>query len=470
MPIDYTGTNAGLFVRLGKLINVGKEERISQGTLVTHIEEAMGKYTATSVDRQEYLGTLNGDRNVIADANGRNAQDAVRDAIERTIVEQVDAELTPGLEPAKTVDNALRRLSVDMVAQSQAIGTTAISFSAVTNASTTFDGTIIMADNAKYNYGGVKGAAVASNDTILAETITARCVKDARDGSLVLGNERFEVAGDNAVDRLDRRWPQGSGCFLQVNSTCSAIDSSGAPGQNMLTNSGFERRDGTPFPLDWLAGTGTIGTNLTGNSTAFRGSFSVMFTGDGTNARSIYQVMGQGQRARIRSNTCYAVSARIRAETANVTQGLIGFALTDSTNTVLGGTSAVTHDASASNVLTSAWTHVRGYFTTPLNIPSEVRFYIQTYTGASGLANGAKLIIDEVVLAPVYILGAGLGGCIIVPGTANFELDDSMRVSIAKTQAEWCLELDRYLNLAARDIRLPTGTGTNVTISTTLIA
>ena len=468
MPIDYTGTNAGLFVRLGKLINVGKEERISQGTLVTHIEEAMGKYTATSVDRQEYLGTLNGDRNVIADANGRNAQDAVRDAIERTIVEQVDAELTPGLEPAKTVDNALRRLSVDMVAQSQAIGTTAISFSAVTNASTTFDGTIVLAKNEKVNYGGAKGSGSQSNDTALAETITARCVKDARDGSLVLGNERFEVAGDNAVDRLDRRWPQGSGCFLQVNSTCSDIDSSGAPGQNMLTNSGFERRDGTPFPLDWLAGTGTIGTNLTSSTTAYRGSYSVMFTGDGTNVRSIYQVMGQGPRARIRSNTCYVASARLIADTANVTAGTINLSLQDTNQNFIGGLPIAVRNMTTDNVTTGAWVHLVGSITTPLNLPSEVRFVIGTSAGAAVLANGAKLIIDEVILAPVYTLYPGGPGCVIVPGTANFELGDQMRVSVAKTQAEWCLELDRYLNLAARDIRFPTSA--SPTISTTLIA
>lgn len=469
MPIDYTGTSAGLFVRLGKLINAGKEHRVAQGTLVTHIEEAMGKYTATSIDRAEYLGALNGDRNVIAAMNGGNAQAAVRDAMEKTVIEQVDSELTPGLEPAKTIDTALRRLSVDMVAQTQSIGTTLIGFSSVTNASTTFDGTIVMAANAKYNYGGAKGSSAASNDTALAETITARCVKDARDGSLILGNERFEVAGDNSVDRLDRRWPQGSGAVLSVNSTCSDIDSSGAPGQNMLTNSGFERRDGTPFPLDWLAGGGTIGTSLTSSATAFRGSYAVMFTGNGTTQRAIYQVMGQGPRARIRSNTCYAVSARLRADTADVTAGTIRVALVDSTGNVLGGGStSVARNMATDNVTTSAWVHLSGSFTTPLDLPTEVRFSIETDAGGGALANGAKLIIDEVILAPVYVMYPGGPGCMIVPGTANFELGDQMRVSVTKTQAEWHLELDRYLNLAARDIRFPTSA--SPTISTTLIA
>ena len=469
MPIDYTGTSAGLFVRLGKLINAGKEHRIAQGTLVTHIEEAMGKYTATSIDRVEYLGALAGDKNRIADDAGRSAQEAVRDAIERTIVEQVDEELAPGLEPNKTVDNALRRLTADMVASTQSIGTTGNSFSSVTNDSTTFDGTIVMAKNEKVNYGGVKGNGAASNDSPLAETITARCTKDARDGSLILGNERFEVAGDNAVERLDRRWPQGSGSVLQVNATCSDIDSSSATGQNMLTNSGFERRNATPFPYDWLAGSGTIGTNLTSSSTAFRGSYAVMFTGNGSAQRAIYQIMGQGPRGRIRSNTCYAVSARLIADTANVTAGTIRLALTDSGGTVLGGsTTSVALNMSSSNVTTSAWVHLSGSFTTPLNLPSEVRFSIETDAGGGALANNAKLIIDEVILAPVYVLYPGGPGCVIVPGTANFELGDRMRVSVAKTEAEWHLELNRYLDLASRDIRFPTSA--SPTISTTLIA
>lgn len=469
MAIDYTSTTSGLFVRLGKVINAGKDWRSSQNTLVTHIEETLGKYTATSIDRTEYLGAMAGDREAIADT-GRAVQEAVRDAMRSTIIEQVDDELTPGLEPSKTIENALRRLTIDMATNTtatQAIGTTAISFSTVTNASTTFDGTIILADNAKYNYGGAKGASFASNDTPLAETLTARCIKDARDGSLVLGNERFEVSGDNAVDRLDRTWPQGSGCRVLMNATCADMDSRSLPGQNMLTNSGFERRNSTPFPLDWTVLTGTAGTNLTSSSTAFRGSYALKFEGNGSAQRGVYQLMGTGPRARIKTNTCYVASCRLIAETANVTAGTFRLALTDTSDTVLASCS-VAQTFSSTNVTTSAWTHLKGYFTTPLNLPTEVRFVIETDSGGSALAAGAKLIIDEVILAEVVTLYPGGPGAVIVPGTANYELDDSMRVSIAKTQAEWHLELDRYLDLAGMGMRLPTSN--TPTISATLIA
>jgi hypothetical protein len=466
MPIDYTSTTSGLFVRLGKIVNVGKDWRAAQNTLVTHIEETLGKYTATSIDRVEYLGTLAGNREDIADT-GRPGQAVVREALERTIIEQVDDELTPGLEPSKTIDNALRRLTLDMSAQTQSIGTTGISFSGVTNASTTFDGTIIMSPNERFNFGGVKGNAATSNDTPLAETLTVRCVKDARDGSLILGNERFEVAGDNAVDRLDRTWPRGSGCRVLMNATCSDMDSRSGPGQNMLTNSGFERRNATPFPLDWTAGTGTIGTNLTSSSTAFRGSFALKFEGNGSAVRSVFQIMGQGPRARIKTNTSYVISYRLIAETANVTTGIFRVALTDASGNVLGNCSVAQNFASTA-VTTTAWTHRRNAFTTPLNLPSEVRVSIETDAGGGALAAGAKLIIDEVILAEVVTLYPGGPGAVIVPGTADYELDDSMQVSIAKTQNEWHLELDRYLDLAGRGVRFPTSN--SPTISTTLIA
>jgi len=147
----------------------------------------------------------------------------------------------------------------------------------------------------------------------------------------------------------------------------------------------------------------------------------------------------------------------------------VRIALVDSGGNVLGGGgTSVARYMSSSNVTTGAWAHLVGSFTTPLDLPSEVRFSIETDAGGSALANGAKLIIDEVILAPVYVLYGGGPGCVIVPGTANFELDDSMRVSVTKTQAEWHLESDRYLNLAARDIRFPTSA--SPTISTTLIA
>jgi len=467
MPIDYTSTTSGLFVRLGKIINVGKDWRSAQNTLVTHIEETLGKYTATAIDRTEYLGQMAGNREDIADT-GRPVQAAVREAIERTIIEQVDDELTPGLEPSKTIDSALLRLTEDMGAQTQSIGTTLISFSGVTNASTTFDGTIIMSPNERFNFGGVKGNAATSNDTPLAETLTARCVKDARDGSLILGNERFEVAGDNAVDRLDRTWPQGSGCRVLMNATCSDMDSRSGPGQNMLTNSGFERVDGASFPLDWTIGTGTAGTNIGAVTTPYRGSYSIRFEGDGSAERSVYQIMGQGPRARIKTNTSYVISARIKAAVADLTQGIIQIGLADSTGTVISGCVAAQTFSGGSPLPEATWTHLTAAITTPLNLGSVVQFRIQTGAGGGALANTARLLIDEVVLAEVVTLYPGGPGAVIVPGTANFELADSMKVSIAKTQAEWHLELDRYLDLAGRGIRFPTSN--TPTISSGLIA
>ena len=470
MTIDYTSTTSGLFVRLGKIINVGKDWRSAQNTLVTHIEETLGKYTATAIDRTEYLGQMAGNREDIADT-GRPGQSVVREAIERTIIEQVDDELSPGLEPSKTIDNALLRLTEDMTANTtgpQSIGTTGISFSGVTNASTTFDGTIIMSPNERFNFGGVKGNAATSNDTPLAETLTARCVKDARDGSLILGNERFEVAGDNAVDRLDRTWPQGSGCRVLMNATCSDMDSRSGPGQNMLTNSGFERVDGTPFPLDWTIGTGTAGTSIRSVATPYRGANSIRFDGDGSAERSVFQILGQGPRARIRTNTSYVISARIRASVADLTQGILQIGLADSTGTVISGCVAAQTFSAGSPLSTASWTHLKTAITTPLNLGSVIQFRIQTGSGGGALASGARLLIDDVIFAEVVTLYPGGPGAVILPGTANFELADSMKVSIAKTQAEWHLELDRYLDLAGRGVRFPTSN--TPTISTALIA
>ncbi len=282
MPIDYTGTNAGLFVRLGKILNVGVEERSAQSTLVTHLEEVVGKYTSTSIDRTEYLGTMAGDKETIADAAGRSAQSAVRDALERTIIEQVDAE-APTRLVAPTLPNALRTLAIDMRANAQSIGTTNLSIGSlsVTAAETTpaAQGALLMSTAPRYSYGGAKSSTKpAATDSILAEIVTARCTKDARDGSLIRGNERFSVTGEDAVDRLDRRWPRGSGAVLAINSTCGSIESSRVQGQNMLLNSGFERDNGT-IPLDWTVAAGTAGTNVNVNKNAYRGTNSIEFVG-----------------------------------------------------------------------------------------------------------------------------------------------------------------------------------------------
>lgn len=473
MPIDYTGTSAGLFVRLGKLVNLGAEHRTAQGTVVTHIEETIGKYTATSVDRREYLGTLAGDKNMIADEAGRSLQGAVQEAIERTIIEQIDSESPIPLE-SKTIDNALRLLTIDMRSgtATQAIGTTSISISAQTTncaeTATEAVGHLIVTEAGKFSYGGSKASSRATaNDAILAETITARCVKDARDGSLIRGNERFTVTGADPVDRLDRRWPQGSGAVLSVNATCSSIEASSAPGQNMLSNSGFERVNATPYPLDWDRRAGTIGTSLIGNVNSFRGSYSLKFLGNGVDDRGVYQPMGQGPRPSIKANTTYIVAARVRAESGTISAGRIDFELTDDTHSTISGCS-VTRNFNAGTGgtnLTTTWEIVKGTFTTPLNLPDAVWFNI--YTGVV-LANTASLLIDEVLLiecVPLYPSGPGLA---VIAGSSDYELDDRLKVAITKTANQWQQELDRYLNLANRGIQFPTSG--SPTISTTLIA
>ena len=474
MAFDYTGTSAGLFVRLGKLINIGQEERSAQGTLVTHIEEALGKYTATSIDRAEYLGALAGDRNLIADENGRNAQQAVRDAIERTIIEQADAESPLPLE-SKTIDNALRLLTIDMRTgtATQAIGTTGISISAQTaslaETATANQGHLIVSEAGRYSYGGSKASSKATqNDTVLAETITARCTKDARDGSLIRGNERFLVTGADAVDRLDRRWPQGSGAVLAINSTCASMEASSVPGQNMLSNSGFERVTSTT-PLDWTIRDGTFGTSVLTVAVPYRGANGLKFVGNGTNARGVYEQMGVAPRPAMKTNTVYIVSARIRAASGTLSAGRLDLELTDgSSNTISGCTVTRNFNAGTGGTnLGTDWEIVKGTFTTPLNLPSTVRFSI--YTGVA-LANTAELIIDEVILTEVAYLYPGGPGVAIVSGSSDYEIDDRIKVAITKTASEWAEELDRYLNLAARGIQFPSGSGTNETITTTLIA
>jgi hypothetical protein len=464
MPIDYTGTNAGLFVRLGKILNVGVEERSAQSTLVTHLEEVVGKYTSTSIDRTEYLGTMAGDKETIADAAGRSAQSSVRDALERTIIEQVDSE-APTRLVAPTLPNALRTLVIDMRANTQSIGTTNLSIGSlsVTAAETTpaAQGALLMSTAPRYSYGGAKSSTKpAATDSILAEIVTARCTKDARDGSLIRGNERFSVTGEDAVDRLDRRWPRGSGAVLAINSTCGSIESSRVQGQNMLLNSGFERDNGT-IPLDWTVAAGTAGTNVNLNKNAYRGSNSIEFVGTTGVLHAIYQTMGRGPLPPIKSNTVYFVSMRVRASTGTITAGTLNMGLRDSSNAEISGANVSANLAA----LTTTYTLFQGSFTTPLNLPSEIRaslyFTVQ-------LTNLQAVYVDEFVMCEAAYLYTGGPGCCIIAGSSDHELDDRMSRTITKTAAQWQQELDRYLNLAALDVQLPTST--SPTITTTLIA
>jgi hypothetical protein len=456
MPIDYTSTTGSLQVRLGKIISTGKDLRSQQGSTLTNIQEVAAQYTATTIDKAEWVGPLlTRDSERIVDQMARPLQENVREAVEKTVLQTVNT----GLREVPDVDTALRLLAVDMIQQSQSIATTGISASAVTNTAGG-SGTIILATDGKFVYGGAKYASKQGvNQSILAETINARCIKDARDGSLLRGNERWQVEGQGAVDRLDRRWQDGtsgygSGAVLALNSTCGDVEASRTRGQNMLSNSGFERDDGT-FALDWQIATGTAGTTLVLDKVAARGVNSIGFVGNSSILHNIYEVMGTGPRPNLKTNTVYIISAYLRADSGTVNTGTIRFGLRDNTNAEISGCSINRNMAGVGlSVPSTGWTRITGSFTTPLTLGPDTRFAIN-FTVALG---AQTLLVDEVVLAEAVSLYGGGIGVAVVAGTSDWELDDRMAASVAKTAAEWQVELDRYLNLAGRDIQLPVST------------
>ena len=464
MPIDYTSTTGSLQVRLGKILSVGKDLRAQQGSTFTNLQEVAAQYTATTIDKAEYVGTLlTQDSQQQVDQIARPMQDAVREGVEKTILMTVN----DGLREVPDVDTALRSLAVDMIAQSQSIGTTGVSIGAVSNTATG-SGTMILSESGRFVYGGAKYASKQTvNDTILAETVNARCIKDARDGSLLRGNERFMLEGQKSVDRLDRRWQDGSsgygsGAVLMLNSTCGTIEASSVRGQNMLSNSGFERDDGT-FPLDWQIATGTAGTTLSTSASGARGTKSLAFVGNNVINHNVYEVMGQGPRPNVKTNTVYIVSAYLRGTTGTVNTGTIRFGLRDSSDAEISGAS-ISVNLTSTTIPNSAWTHITGSFTTPLSLPSGVRFAINMTVK---LGN-QTLLIDEVVLCECERLYPGGPGVAVVAGTADWELDDRMAAAITKTTDLWQVELDRYLNLAARGIQFPVSL--TATFATTHIA
>lgn len=454
MPIDYTSTTGSLQVRLGKIISVGKDLRAQQGSTITNIQEVAAQYTATTIDKAEYVGTLlTKDVQAQADMMARPLQVSVREGVERTVLETV----RDGLREVPDVDTALRFLAIDMIQQSQSIAETQIGVSAITNTAGG-SGTLVLATDGRFVYGGAKYAAKQGvNAAILPETLNARCTKDARDGSLLRGNEQWMVEGRAAIDRLDRRWQDGSsgygsGAMLMLNSTCGDVEGSRTRGQNMLSNSGFERDDGT-FVLDWDIITGTAGTTLALDKTALRGINSCKFVGNNTIQHHISEVMGEGPRPTIKANTTYIVSAWLQGDSGTVNTGTIRFGLTDFSNAEISGCSINRNMAGVGlSVPTGSWTHVTGSFTTPLDLPSTVKFAI-SFTVKLG---NQDLLVDEVVLAesvPLYASGIGAA---VVAGSSDWQLDDRMQAVVSKTASEWQVELDRYLNLAARGIQFPT--------------
>lgn len=458
MALTYDGTN-GLFTRLGKLFGLAEAVRAHQNDVLTRIAAIQAEYTSAD---SYMVGDLVGAMQLRVQAAGAIVAD-VQAAAEKTLVEMcyADAALnTRSPMPSRTVHDALMYLIREMAADSESVDATAISKSAsATGASNTGNGTLLYTEIPPPSL----QSGVTQFPNIRTERLEIRCVQDSSGREIPAGSERFRVRGQTAFGNLDYRFPAGSGADFYMSCLNPAMDT-GARYENVLRNSAFENYTTANIPDYFTVSTGTAGTHFGESTTVYRGAKSFRFIGDGATLAKLRQQMAteSGTPHSIVSDRLYVLAIAARTSAAP-SAGNVRVSLQNAAGTIVSGAQV---DIPYTIGTTYGWQYA--FFRAPVALPSSVYLSIEQTTALNA---GATMFLDELVLAEVRQFAPGSQGIVILPGSTDWVVNDSITLKATNGgDGEFNTEFDRFYSMYEKGLLLPANSAGAETISDTLIS
>jgi hypothetical protein len=477
MTVTFTTTGQGIFARLGKLFGALTRMETFQSDIVdasgTSVQEALQEYInsvgATANTDIQYTNLLTNDLDALRNEIGGDFIRKIQAVAERTLIEMMQADLegeTPatGL-PSKTVYEALYELREQMIAGSKTLdGTTVTIGSTAAGGSNVGNGTVIVsaeADNAKHS-------TTNQIPTTRTETLSFRCIKDARSRKLAKGGEVFEVRGAEPFMATDHRWPGGSGYVGRFQSTSPIVGEGTRPGRNILRNSSFESFVSN-VPRNWTATTGTGGSHIyEETSTVALGSSALKLASNGSTNICIQQKFGDvsaGTGQGVKPDALYGIAVLARKGGTTSSAGALTIGLANSSKTFATGNSiAISHgDLSA-----SAYGIFTGSFRARTDLADPIYLTIEQTTA---FTNGTNVFIDGLVLAEMIPTAPGGAHFLIVPGPTAFNLEDSFSVAVTNNgEGLFHKYMDRVFNTYQHGIFMPSNLVGGENVADTLIA
>lgn len=458
MALTYDGTN-GLFTRLGKLFGLAEAVRTHQNDVLTRIAAIQAEYTSAD---SYMVGELVGQMQFRVQVAGAILSDIQR-AAETTLVEMcyADAALnTRSPMPSRTVHDALMYLIREMAADSESVDATVISKSAsATGASNTGNGTLLYTEIPPPSL----QSGVTQFPNIRTERLEIRCVQDSSGREIPAGSERFRVRGQTAFGNLDYRFPAGSGADFYMSCLNPAMDT-GARYENVLRNSAFENYTTANIPDYFTVSTGTAGTHFAESTTVYRGAKSFRFIGDGATLAKLRQQMAteSGTPHSIVSDRLYVLAIAARTSAAP-SAGNVRVSLQNAAGTIVSGAQV---DIPYTIGTTYGWQYA--FFRAPVALPSSVYLSIEQTTALNA---GATMFLDELVLAEVRQFAPGSQGIVILPGSTDWVVNDSITLKATNgKEGEFNTEFDRFYSMYEKGLLLPANSAGAETISDTLIS
>lgn len=459
MAITYDGTN-GLFTRLGKLAGLAEAVRAHQSDLKTRIAGIIAEYSSADA----YMVA---DLVASLDAKIREAGGILSDiqsAAEQTLIETCVADSaisSSGILETRDVQSALLYLLRDMKTASETVQETTVTKAAVSAiAGNTGNGTVLYSNIPPL----ALGSASASMPNVRSERLEIRCIEDAQSKYIRSGTERFQIRGLPAYPNLDYRFPAGSGTRMEMRSVDPAAGT-GARFENLARNGGFESFTSN-LPDYFATVVGTPGTHFASESTIYsRGASAFRFIGNGATLAAIEQKLADdtGTPLALVSDRlyCLAIIARM---SAGASAGVVRVAVINtSTGSPISGAS---FNISYTVGTSFTWSHA--FFRAPLSLPNAMSIRIEQTTAIN---SGATMYLDSLVLCEAQQIAPGGTGIVIVPGSANWVVNDALIIqNTNNAEGEWNTEIDRMFGMYERGLLLPSASGGSETISDTLIS
>lgn len=244
---------------------------------------------------------------------------------------------------------------------------------------------------------------------LFAETLELIVTGDEQSGEATGHQEPYTLKGEVPVDDpLAFDWPKGSG----ADGSGNLIDANVDNGQNLLTNSDFEKFTTANQPDNWTLVTTTPGTTLfsAGSSDAFRYSNALKITGTGgAELTHLYQQfnVSTGTLGKLKPLTVYALNFWIKATAAGVpAAGVLRVAFTDGSNAVFNDAAGTANSTSITlSGITTSFVKRTAFFRTPAVLPTTQRLELKITTA---IESGKSIVIDGLAVAepqPAYVGG-----------------------------------------------------------------
>jgi hypothetical protein len=471
MALDYSTTNSGLFYRFGRMAGlVADIVALKGGTATARVLSGASMQTrATTFETMAAASPAVSpyiDGHWTALAGWQSAQggyeQSTRALAEKILIEQVHADASL---PSKDIISALREVERQMRATADSVNASAVALGAQTAVGTPTGNPIFV--------GTLKSVKGRTWEAMLAETIRFTATNDSNLGATAR-QEPFSIRGSTAAPSVfSHLWPAGSGAAASITLVDAQRDNSGG---NKLTNSDFETFTTANYPDNWVIAVGAAGTDVNAAGAGYTQSNALKITGDGSTLTCLRQTFDTaasttaglgGTPGTLAASTRYAVNLFMKRDNA-IAAGVLRVRLVDGSNAVVSDDSGTECSFTCDlTTLTASYASFTGTFVTPTVMPASIKLELALTTAVD---NADSIFIDDLALAPMtqlYVGGPSFAG---FAGSTAVAINDQWTRAVTNTMGTLQMWMERFFQLAAKGVQLPSDSGGTETVADSLVA